>query len=1106
MVRHIGRDSSANYGPSRRDSDTNDSITTEGADAGAAKRSGGRAKGNGSAKKVVFRPSVRPLPLGPTAKAGTPPPPLPSAAAAATAAAASLVDNASNRSRSSTAGPVGRLVSGRRNNALLNGGSAETSLRKAVAAAPASNKEIDAKLENPWVMRARRSTAPPAPAISNVSVEDPPTAKTDSDDSNSSSSSCCGGGGKKMVALEERQQDETLDSAVDFSDDAAEKTIGNPVVVEIAVPPSSPPPPPQQIPSPLLSTSPLLPPLMTSDVQRPSSVESTTYKSEPKASVKQPLWIATTALPATTPAIGIWGKPAKNVCDVSGHSDAEAAPVSDSAKWWKARLSGTSRAVSSEPETLKSASSSRRQSLASKGLSSQSAASLPKATDNGAKTQRGSRRHQPPVPTVVPPLILARATPTIASTTPPAATASAATAIATAASFNPPEYKPTSEPPVNEPVPDSLPIVEPVKDNMPTAVATENPVQMTDQPAKKRTVSSNTKYVDNWRSKPESKPAVVADLDKLKQRKSQLFQNQVLGVSSSSLSSDSAVESKPRLPSVRRRSSAATKNSTGSTTKPVTVATSWRSDPSRARRSQSVVAPVGSSVPKQPPPARPLIAGDKAIVLGTHSDQFTNLLQNIPPTTSMPQYRSIHASLVVPSSASSASSSPQVHGVATSLSSNHPDSKVGSNTRSQPPLLPHTMLSDILDSSGGKSQYNASSSTSLFNPTANPLLSPPELTVAPSARGNYPRYSETPGSGIIVTNAQLGSNLYALSSGVNPLWIDPSSVGGSDQTPRSAQQPSDSYSLSQGDSGYKGPVRVPPQPIGTRGTRNQRTPNTPQNHQQQQQQQQQYQQQQQQWMPYQPTSLELSGQYNAPLTSNDMQTNYISQANQAQQYLVPPPPQSMMMIPAMHVPRGIHAPEGYPSVEPNTSSINSNNSNNNSNGITPPFMGMVPAQHLVGSMHNSPPVVYPAYGYSGVLGHDVQPPPYVSYPQPHHFSAPHMDYMNMQMVPPGYGRDNNPPQFYYPGHGDVELAQAAEQSLHIGQTPQMPVGVGNIASNGCHHPGMHSNARYGEFPPHPEQNDYRHATNNDRSGAKGGQKTPTGKGLHRTAANISTEK
>ncbi|KAJ2401408.1 hypothetical protein GGI23_001417 [Coemansia sp. RSA 2559] len=929
---------------------------------------------------------------------------------------------------------------------------------------------METMAENPWVVRARRSTAPPVPAISNVSVEASPTLENHTEDTDNIS---CEGDNGKVAVAGVRQQDKTLDNAVDYSDGATEKTISVPAAIDavgvaVEIPVSSQPALPK----------PLSPPVAQSDDQRSSGViEPTTLACDPGAPAEQPLCTAI----ATPPAIGVWDKPRKIPCDVSGHSDAEAAPVSDSAKWWKERLSGASRSAASEPESSKSASTSRLQLLIGKGSNSQTTSLLLKTPDSGAKSQRGSRRHQAPIPTVVPPRILARATPAVASTKIPAVTA---TASATAAPANPPESKPAPESPVSkqptsnispiaEPVKDSIPVPaaveKSVKDSIPVPAAVEKPVEITDHAAKKRTAASDTKYVVNWRSKPESKMPAGTEPDNLMQR------SPLHGIASSpSLSSDSAVESKPRLPPARRRSSVATKNSTGnSTTKPRTVSGSWRSDSSRARRSQSVAASVALSASKQlPAPTRQPPVGDKAPGLGSiHVDQFSNLLKNIPPTTSMPHYRGMHSS--------SSSSSPQVHSVTAALSSSNPTQN--DSSRLQEPLLPHAMLADILDDSGRKNQQNVSTSASLFNPTANPLLSPPDAAATPSSRGNYPRYSESLGSGVMaVTNAPLGSKLYALPSGVNPLWIEPSSMGGSGQTPQATLQPlKELPPRSQGDASYKGQARVPPQPIGTRGTRNQRHQQQPQ-------------QQHQQWIPYHPVPLELSGQYNASLSSGDMHANHISQASQ---YLAPPPQQSMMVVPAVHVPHSMHAPEGYPSVEPHDISI------------PPPFVGMVPAQPVLGPMHSSPPVAYPpAYGYSGVLGPVVQPSPYVSYSQPQHFNAPqHVDYMNIQMAPHGYGSGSSQPQFYHPGHADIDLAQATEQSLHIGQTPQAPVGVGNAPSNGIHcHPGMHANSGYADLHVNPEPNNYSHVATNGMS--SGQNPPPTGKNWGRAVDNVSAAK
>ncbi|KAJ2515334.1 hypothetical protein H4217_005233 [Coemansia sp. RSA 1939] len=1257
MVRHSSRDTS-NYGPSKRDGDTNDTNNpVDGGDdvAGAGKRSGsggGRGKGGASAKKVVFRPSVRPLSLGPAAvnKAATPPPSFTSTASTALTGTSSAVADGGgsngNNNSSITAQSVGRLVCGRRTNTLSNGGlSSETAglllLKAAAATTAAIAKDADSnKPENPWVLRARRSTAPCAPVASNPAKDDGSAAATVDAISDKPKTN------EKRQQMEEEEEENALllDSAVDFSDDAAEApsiiTETASVGVEASVSP-------QQIPPRYSHTE------LDDEPQIPDT-NITVCSDESDAPAEQ-LRHAEAAMPfamgfaltaAAPVSIGIWSKPEIKATDTPERLEANAPPpppVSDSAKWWKARISETSRATSTgQQESLKSTPSSRRQSLAAKGVvagclpttslvktaAAAGVAGESSQTLHGAKSQRGSRRHQAHIPTVVPPLMLARATATptsllststttaAASTTIPATTIVAAAPVAvsaftttstgagdtaaasiadpvmptaaatviTSSSLSQPPIEPkyaSEPPPANESIPANTKITESLKDDpIPATTATvlvvpsvDKQPQAADQTAKKRTTSTDTKYADNWRSRHDSKtPTTTANPDKAKTRKPQQRQSQVQhAVSSSSLSSDSAVELKPRQTSVsvHRRGSVvakptptpATISTSTSTNKPAADAASWRSDPSRARRSQSVAASTVSSAPKQQSQARQPLAGVGSQQGG---DQFASLMPNIPPPTApVLQYRGVHASFVVPSSTSSSSSSPQVHGVAaasSSLSSNHHHHHhhhIGggnhdSNTiRSQQPLLPHTMLADILDdnsasssSGGAKNQQSGSIITngaSLFNPAANhhPLLSPPDTAaVASSSRGNnYSRYSESMGNVVaMVTSSQLGPSLRALSSGVNQLWIDPSVVGGTEQDLQPLHHaPNEPRARSRGDAGgyNKGPARLPPQPIGTRS---QRTNNVPQNQHQQQQQ-----QQQQQWNLYHPADpMELGGQYKPRFTSGDIQANQIPLPPQ---YMMPSYPQNMMMVPAMHIPLGMHvSSDGYPAIDPNIS----NNASNN--GISsqqhPSFLGMmVPPtssqqqhQQLLSSIHHqhiSPPqpMVYPAYGYAGGGG-GVQPSPYVSYPPPmplpHRFNPPHIDYMGSSMQPPGppgYGTNDNTARFYCP----PVAAMGVEQSvLVVGQNSNhQHAGAG--AGGSDYHPPANGTTTtaaaaaasagggggYGDSLVYSEPGGayYRqYGQNNivDTAGqSSGGQAVSTGKTLHRapaaaTPANVST--
>ncbi|KAJ2657999.1 hypothetical protein IWW48_004257 [Coemansia sp. RSA 1200] len=1239
MVRHSSRDTS-NYGPSKRDGDTNDTNNpVDGDDVGAGKRSGsggGRGKGGGSAKKVVFRPSVRPLSLGPAAinKAATPPPSFtPTASTALTGTSSVVADGGGsngNNNSSSTAQSVGRLVCGRRTNTLSNGGlSSEPTgllLLKAAAATASIVKDVDTnKPENPWVLRARRSTAPCAPVASNPAEDDGSAAATVDTT------------GDKPNQNEKRQQMEEddmllLDSAVDFSDDAAEA----PSIVAETVSVGA------EASASLQQNPPLHSHTEQDDESQIPETNITMCSDESGAPAEQPRHAdaaipfamgfalttaatsssTTTTIAAAPVSMGIWSKPEIKATDTPERLEANEPPlppVSDSAKWWKARISETSRATSTgQQELLKSTPSSRRQSLATKGVVAGCLSTTPLVKTvaagvvcennqplHGAKPQRGSRRHKAHIPTVVPPLMLVRATATptnslsasAATTTAAASTTTTTTVAATSVAVsaftttstgargtaatsiaNPviptaattvitpynlsqptPEPMLASEPPpTNESIPADTHIAEAFKDDdIPATTATvlvvptvDKQPQAADQTAKKRTTSTDTKYADNWRSKHDSKiPTTTANPDKAKTRKPQQRQSQMQhAVSSSSLSSDSAVELKPRQTSVsvHRRGSVVIKPtpaaaSTNTTTnKPPADAASWRSDPSRARRSQSVAASTVSSAPKQQSQTRQPLAGVGSQQGG---DQLASLMPSIPPPTApILQYRGVHSSFVVPSSTSSSSSSPQVHGVAaasSSLSSNHHHHIGGgghdSNTiRSQQPLLPHTMLADILDdnsgtsSSGGiKNQQSGSIITngaSLFNPAANhhPLLSPPDTAAVASSRGNnYSRYSESMGNvGVMVTSSQLGPSLRALSSGVNQLWIDPSVVSGTEQDLQPLHHaPNEPRARSRGDAGgyNKGPARMPPQPIGTRS---QRTNNAPQNQQQQ---------QQQQWNPYHTADpMELGGQYKPHFISGDIHT---SQVPLPSQYMVPSYPQNMMMVPAMHIPLGMHvSADGYPTIDPNT-----NNSANN--GISsqkhPSFLGMmVPStssqqqqqQQLLRSIHHqhsSPPqpMVYPAYGYAG--GGVVQPSPYVSYPPPiplpHRFNPPHIDYMGSSMQPPGppgYGTNDSTTRFYCPPGPSM----GAEQSILIVGQNSNHQHAGAGAGGSDYHPPANgttaaASAGYGDSLVYSEPGGayYRQYGQNNIVGTAGqnssGQTVSAGKTLHRApaaAANVST--
>ncbi|KAJ2081344.1 hypothetical protein H4R24_002402 [Coemansia sp. RSA 988] len=113
-----------------------------------------------------------------------------------------------------------------------------------------------------------------------------------------------------------------------------------------------------------------------------------------------------------------WGSRARTAASKSTQLEAEPSK----SRWWKASLSGGARKGESalHPETLRStaspalpsppASSSPKPAEMYRSNDGDSRSRITKGERGGARVQRSSRRAQAPVPTVVPPVVLARAT------------------------------------------------------------------------------------------------------------------------------------------------------------------------------------------------------------------------------------------------------------------------------------------------------------------------------------------------------------------------------------------------------------------------------------------------------------------------------------------------------------------------------------------------------------------------------------------------------------------------------------------------------------------------------------------------------------------------
>ncbi|KAI9499840.1 hypothetical protein BX070DRAFT_231438 [Coemansia spiralis] len=361
----------------------------------------------------------------------------------------------------------------------------------------------------------------------------------------------------------------------------------------------------------------------------------------------------------------------------------------------------------------------------------------------------------------------------------------------------------------------------------------------------------------------------------------------------------------------------------------------------------------------------------------------------------------------------------------------------------------------------------------------------------------HPLYSDNMGSGLS-SSSQLGPTFSTLSSGASMLWADPNSTNINEQhIPQNLQHHKEARTPSHGDSsssGQYGGYKVrgqAPRPIGTRNasggtsTRNvyAQQSNNPQAQQHQQQPNIEYLHTQQQWTPYysslyqpledhqqQPQQqnqpgygppLDFDDRYDAALPHSNMQMMsqaHIPGASQVPQYMAPlahhqmdpnsgiypPPPPGMMMVPAMHVPHGMPPSGASTSAVPATHGISvSDGYSEMESGSAVPFVGMVPVRHLMGSMHHSSPVMYPAYGYPSmpVAGQqpyiDKQQPHYISYPPLPHANTTHMQFMPMHISPPpgdnynagygvGYGASISAP--YYSDCVDASSAQQPHNS------------------------------------------------------------------------------
>ncbi|ORX75011.1 hypothetical protein DL89DRAFT_264805, partial [Linderina pennispora] len=333
---------------------------------------------------------------------------------------------------------------------------------QAVAEKPGSAAADAGKQENPWLARGRRMSA-----RANAAVDDAATSTGAAILGSKQAVSRKSGAAKSGQKLPQitpvpvgsnrsngsKQWDEMLDTeGIDFSQDLE---FGDGATVRISPVPLSPQPKEPPLATAATKQQPQQPDaaaVAADPKSEPVKSSERNIKSKPNAS--KPAQIAGEVAETIGPAwptassadkqqqqqeqqqqqsvdrkveVKVWGKPAKTVAPAKTDDAGDASP---NTRWWKASLSGGARA-GPRPETTTAATSdhaSRRQQQQQQKLQPAAAGSpkqlrqMQKRPDRGeprvsqadrsersGRFQRGGRRHQAPVPTVVPPLLLTRA-------------------------------------------------------------------------------------------------------------------------------------------------------------------------------------------------------------------------------------------------------------------------------------------------------------------------------------------------------------------------------------------------------------------------------------------------------------------------------------------------------------------------------------------------------------------------------------------------------------------------------------------------------------------------------------------------------------------------
>ncbi|KAJ2489592.1 hypothetical protein IWW37_003872 [Coemansia sp. RSA 2050] len=739
------------------------------ADRGGARGGGTAGRGGSSggvARKTVFRPTVRALPIG--------------AAPLALSGSGELASADATRAGNSSKGGSGLLLVNRKLAATTatattseTTAAADDTPNAAAALGSQSNATSQAKggpkpvSDNPWAMRSQRqaaatAAAAAAAATTTTKASARPTAamlngRRYPQTMNSLSSmpeAACGDGDDES----KENWDEMLDNGFDFSQDIE---FGDGTAVRInsrarsKLPLSSMPSTPTakvamaepQTPHSAAEAGPAqLSNGAIQDSLPPTKGTGSTVEPPTNTTPELPATIAAPAaaveLPPTTPRAmeSSWGKPAKSTAGAS----AEDAAAPASSRWWKASLSSnsTSRPLQQpmQAQAVGSRSSTNPNTTpapgrgnvptrveASDGNSSSNSGSAQRGGrgERGPRPGRGNRHNMAPIPTVVPPVLLRRPTqpPTIALDEPCLVPEQASTIIVEPPTLPPtvgePKLKSNSNDNANPTPPAKAATVAqkqqqqalPVARAEASASVPRNPKKAAESSSRKPNGTSNSisepsRLAENWRAgtapkPPASQPTTLAR------------------VTTPVTAGDGSVEA-ARVPA------------------------------NAARRRSTGAAKVSGSGPSAPGP-RPLAQQDKA-------DRTTNSIKHSAAATAT-NWRAgtkpaAEASSNTPVSeetlgaigagrqraqtqGAAGSSRTTVHGAYSGSSQSQMNGLVHvappATLVSSPPLLPQTMLADILDEHEG-SAHGKQSVCSPVKPPAPSRGSSSSGATVPAAR------------------------------------------------------------------------------------------------------------------------------------------------------------------------------------------------------------------------------------------------------------------------------------------------------------------------------------------------------------------------------------